>query len=413
MKYKTSVEIQSRKAALQKRCKELVDLVKAEIREMTEEEKTEFEAAKAEIIQLNKDLEELKAKLASYELPSDDDMYDDMDDDEIELNKKKCKRSDMKEFKLVNAINSIVNNKPLSEEDRNYIAQGEKEMRDAGLNYAGQIQMRATIEAGTKTQGKEVVATEKMPILEAIKNNLVLVEAGANFMTNLRGDISIPVYDGTNVAWGTETGAATDGAGKFTEVNLSPKRLTAFVDISKQMLNQQSDDVEALIRRDIANAISQKLESTILGKEAGDNTKPAGIFAVDSKVVKSVNNYAAVLGMEEGFEGKNYGEKVWIVSPKAKSTLKAKDKGTDTGNYLIQNGEMDGYKVICSANLPANYLAFGDFSDLVLCQWGSLDICVDPFSQAVNGKIRIVVNAYFDAKLRRASSVIGGTTQQA
>lgn len=405
-KYKTSVEILSRKADLQKRCKELVDLVRTEIREMTDEEKTEFEAAKAEIIQLNQDLEELKAKLAAYELPTDDV------DDEIEMNKKKTQcRNNMKQFRLINAINSIVNNKPLSEEDRNYIAQGEKEMRDAGLNYAGQIQMRATIEAGTESQGKEVVSVEKLPILEAIKNNLVLVEAGANFMTNLRGDISIPTYDGTNVAWGTETGTATDGAGTFAEVNLSPKRLTAFVDISKQMLNQQSDDVEALIRRDIANAISQKLESTILGKEAGDNTKPAGIFANDSAVVKSVNNYAAVLGMEEGFEGKNYGEKVWIVSPKAKSALKQKDKGTDTGNYLIQNGEMDGYKVICSANLPANYLAFGDFSDLVVGQWGALDITVDPYSQAVNGKIRIVVNAYFDAKLRRASSVIGGSTQ--
>lgn len=406
-KYKNSLEIADRKTQLKTRCKEILNVVQTEIREMTDEEQAEFDAAKEEIIALNAQLEELKEKLKQYELPAEDDAAEEV----IEENKRHKKQSTtMKEFKLLNAINSIVNNKPLTEEDRNFIAEGEKEMRDAGLNYSGQIQMRATIEAGTENQGKEDVAIEKLPILEAIKNNLVLNEAGATFMSNLRGDISIPVYDGTSVAWASETGAASDGAGQFSEVTLTPKRLTAFVDISKQMLNQASDDVEAMIRRDIANAISQKLEATILGTETGSTSQPAGIFAETTAVTKSVNTYAAVLGLEEGFEGKNYGNKVWIVSPKAKSALKAKDKGTDTGNFLIQNGELDGYKVICTQNMPANYLAFGDFSDLVIAQWGAIDITVDPYSQAVNGKVRIVVNAYFDAKLRRASSVVCGST---
>lgn len=403
-KYKNSVEIRDRKAQLKARCKEILSTVQTEIREMTEEEQAEFEAAKEEIIALNAQLEELKEKLKQYEMPADEPA------DEIVENNLQKRNKPMKQFKLLNAINSIVTNKPLSEEDRNYIAEGEKEMRAAGLNYAGQIQMRAAINASTATQGKEAIATEKTSILEAIKNNLVLTEAGATFMTNLTSNLSIPTYDGSSVNWADETGEATDGAGTFGEVNLTPKRLTAFVDISKQMLNQASDDVEAMIRRDIANAISQKLEATIFGTESGTTNKPAGLFAKATAVTKSVNNFANVLKMEEGFEGKNYGEKVWIVSPSAKSALKAKDKGTDTGNFLIQGGELDGYKVICTANMPANYLAFGDFSDLVIAQWGALDITVDQFSVAKEGKIRIVVNAYFDAKLRRASSVALGTT---
>lgn len=404
IKYKNSLEINDRKAQLKARCKEILSTIQTEIREMTDEEQAEFEAAKDEIISLNTQLEELKEKLKQYEMPADEPA-----DEEIENNLQKRHKT-MKQFKLLNAINSIVNNKPLSEEDRNFIAEGEQEMRAAGLNYSGQILMRAGINATVATEGKEAIATEKTSILEAIKNNLVLTEAGATFMTNLHGDISIPTYDGSSVAWAAETGAATDGAGNFGEVTLTPKRLTAFVDISKQMLNQASDDVEAMIRRDIANAISQKLEATIFGTESGSTTQPAGLFAEATAVTKSVNNFAAVLGLEEKFEGKAYGEKVWVVSPKAKSALKAKDKGTDTGNFLIQNGELDGFKVICTQNMPANYLCFGDFSDLVVAQWGAIDITVDPYSQAVNGKVRIVVNAYFDAKLRRASSVALGTT---
>ena len=146
-----------------------------------------------------------------------------------------------------------------------------------------------------------------------------------------------------------------------------------------------------------------------MGDGAGTTNSPAGIFNTVTPTA-GVKDYAGVLKMEEAFEGKTYGNKVWIVSPSVKSALKAKDKGTDTGNYLIQNGEMDGYKVICSANVAKDHFVFGDFSDLVIAQWGSIDLTVDPYSQATNGKIRLVVNAYFDAKLRRTSSVATAKT---
>ena len=63
-----------------------------------------------------------------------------------------------------------------------------------------------------------------------------MAQAGATYMSGLVGNLSIPVYSGSNVGWAGEVDAATDGAGKFSEVNLEPKRLTAFIDISKQFL---------------------------------------------------------------------------------------------------------------------------------------------------------------------------------
>ena len=45
-----------------------------------------------------------------------------------------------------------------------------------------------------------------------------------------------------------------------------------------------------------------------------------------------------------------------------------------------------------------------DFNDLVIGSWSGVDILVDPYSQSINGKVRIVVSAYFDAKPRRATS---------
>ena len=74
-------------------------------------------------------------------------------------------------------------------------------------------------------------------------------------MTGLVGDVSIPVYSGSNVAWKGEAVSADDGSGSFSEITLSPKRLTAYIDVTKQFLNQDSNSAESLLRADIVRAL--------------------------------------------------------------------------------------------------------------------------------------------------------------
>jgi hypothetical protein len=38
-----------------------------------------------------------------------------------------------------------------------------------------------------------------------------------------------------------------------------------------------------------------------------------------------------------------------------------------------------------------------------------IDLVIDPYTQAANGAIRVVVNAYFDAKPRRTESFVAKT----
>ena len=40
---------------------------------------------------------------------------------------------------------------------------------------------------------------------------------------------------------------------------------------------------------------------------------------------------------------------------------------------------------------------------------GAIDLTIDPYTQAANGKVRLVVNAYFDAKPRRTEAFIAKT----
>ena len=108
----------------------------------------------------------------------------------------------MNNFKLIKAINDVVNNRAFDENATEVIAQGAAEMRKSGLNYSGQIQIPVETRAGevaVSTTNGVTVATEKLDILEPLRNKMVLSQAGATYMTGLVGNVSIPTYSGSNV----------------------------------------------------------------------------------------------------------------------------------------------------------------------------------------------------------------------
>ena len=268
------------------------------------------------------------------------------------------------------------------------------------------MEERATIQATVATAGQEDIAEDKLGILEPLKARLVLVQAGATYMTGLNGTISIPVYSGSNVGWAGEVAAAADGAGTFSEITLEPKRLTAYIDVSKQFLIQDSNSAEEMLKRDIVEAISQKLESTILGTAAGSTTQPAGLLNGVTADAAAVT-YNDLVDMEATLEGNNvYGDIKFIVSPSAKAILKTTKIDAGSGRFAMEDGEVNGYPVLSTSNVSGKGVIYGNFNDFVIGQWGGIDLTVDPYTQAANGKVRLVINAYFDAKPRRATSFV-------
>lgn len=328
------------------------------------------------------------------------------------LNKQTNKRS-MEKFSLLKAISDVANNRQLDERSQEMVNEGISEMRKAGLSYSGQIVLpveeRSTVQATVATAGQEIVAEDKLNILEPLRANLVMVEAGANYMTGLVGNVSIPAYSGSNVGWAGEIAAASDGAGTFSEVTLEPKRITAYLDVSKQFLLQDSVSAEALLRNDIVKAISNKLEATILGDGAGSTTQPKGLFNGASEIEDT--SYATMVGLIQTLEEANVsGDIKYIVSPAIKAKLKTTSKDSGSGLFVMEGNEVDGIPVLTTSACEG--IVVGNFEDYVIGQWGGIDLTIDPYSQATNGKVRLVVNAYFDAKPRRAEAFVAKTLSE-
>ena len=321
----------------------------------------------------------------------------------------------MGKFSLIKTINDIVNNRSMTEEAQVVLNAGTEEMRKAGLSYSGQIQLPvsemreapAAIVAGQETYGAEVVATEKLNILEPLRNRMVLAQAGATYLTGLVGNVSIPTYTGSNVGWKGELVDAEDGKGTFDSIEFSPKRLTAYIDVSKQFLAQDSVGAEEMLYRDIVNAIADKLEATILGAGAGDANTPEGIFnGAETLTV----DFANIVEMEKALEeAKLFGDYKFIASPAAKAKFKTTTISGQKSDLrmLMEGNEVNGYPVLTTGNCAG--VAFGKWDELVIAQWGSLDIIIDPYTQAKKNAVRIVVNAFFDAKPRRTEAIVKKT----
>lgn len=318
-----------------------------------------------------------------------------------------------KQFSLLRAIRAIANNQKLNDVDAAVINAGAQEFRKAGVEFGGQIQLPNMIEnraaITVAAEGEDVVATEIYDILTPLRARNVLVNAGAKFMTGLVGNVQVPVMSASNVTWEGETASARDGAGAFTNVQLNPKRLTAYIDISKQFLVQSGIGSETVIREDLIKAINSKLESTILGAVAGSITQPAGIFY--GKTATKVADFGDVCDVEAGIEEANItGELKYIVSPKAKAVLRGMIKGTNGTGMVYENESVDGTPALVTTNVAANKYVVGDFSNLAIGQWGAIDLTVDPFTKAADGQVRLVINAFFDAKVLRDGAFGFGDT---
>lgn len=397
-----SVELRDARAQLKTRALEIIDTCKKEVRDLTDDEQKELDTIKAEIRQKDQDLNELEKRLNNLK-------FEEETETRTQNNNTNISEKMNKRFSLVKAIRSVANNQPLDDVTMAVINAGQEEARKAGVNAQGQIQLPTEERAAVTVtaEGEDVVATDLFDILTPLRAKNVLVQAGAKFLNNLVGNVQVPIMTASNVTWEGETASASDGAGTFSHVTLSPKRLTAYIDISKQMIAQDSIGVENAIREDLVKAINAKLEETVLGDAAGTTTKPEGIF----KTIEpdTVATFADICDKEADVEDANVmGECVYIMSNKAKSVLRGLIKGTNATGMVYENGEVDGTKAFNTSNVSGKQYVYGDFSNLAIGSWGGVDLTVDPFTKAGDGQIRIVVNMYVDAKILREAAFATG-----
>lgn len=310
----------------------------------------------------------------------------------------------------------------MSEEARREAAANGASLLGVGIPYSVLANKRAATgqNVTTAADGGNLVNKEPVVYIEALRNALVLSGMGTTMLTGLVGNV--PMVKGTAISasWGAEADSIAATKKTTTRTEMSPKRVAITTAYTKQLLAQTSGDIEMLLMDDMVRAHADALQSVAIN--GGGSNQPTGILATSGigSVVIGDNGgaitWAKVVELETKVSTNNAALSPlnYLTNSKVIGAMKTIERATNTARYIMENGQANGYNVIGTNSVPSNLtkgtgtnlsaMIFGNFSDLIIGQWGGMDVVVDPYSLKKAGEVEVTLNAYHDVFLRRTES---------
>ena len=269
-------------------------------------------------------------------------------------------------------------------------------------------------------QGSQFVSHQIVtPIIQLLRAKLVVGRAGGQFLGGLSGMVSIPRQTGPATPYVlTEQARVTPSTQSIDSVNLTPHRISAATAYSKQLFVQSSVDIEQFLRQDLAQVLAVQLDQFALCGPGGGS--PLGVLSTTG--VAAVNfgaaaTFSKLLDFERALSNLNadvIGARLgWVTSPDTKIKWKQTPIVAGFPDFLWKGGSLrfpdsdgeiaNGSPGYSTSNMPDRVI-FANWQDLLLAMWGSIDITIDPYTSAPDGKVNVILNAYVDSAVRRPAS---------
>jgi len=235
-----------------------------------------------------------------------------------------------------------------------------------------------TTDPGT---GGEFLGAPALALAGALRDATVLGRAGATFLTGLTGWPSIPtVAAGAASAWVDEGNAPSAATVTLASGALSPSTLTAAVPFSRRIVVMATPDVDAMLEADLAAELSAELDAAALGVSAKTGA-PAGLVqalagtASETALTGAVPTWAELMDLEAAVRASNApGALSWVLSPAMAAQLAQVDVGP---RLALERGRIGDVPAYVTAAMPDDRVILGAFRDLVVGQFGGLDLRID------------------------------------
>lgn len=289
----------------------------------------------------------------------------------------------------------------------------------------------ATVGAGAAMVATDVLYTDFITML---RNRTLVLAMGARLIAGLVGNVSIPRQTGSvTINWVAQGGAAAESDATFAAVPMSIKTAHAIQDVTRDLLLQGTPGVEGIIRADLLAAMSIAIDSAAL-HGTGTSNQPtglavtAGIGSVAGGTNGAAPTWDNIVALETTVANVNGAESMagYLTNSRVRGQLKRAQKFTGTngvevwgptfpGDNPAAYGSLNGYRAGVSNNVRndltkgtssgiCSAIFFGDWSDLVIGQWGSVEILPDPYTQAATRVVRMHVYQSLDIAVRRPQS---------
>lgn len=272
------------------------------------------------------------------------------------------------------------------------------------------------------SEGGATFTSQTSGFIDALRPRLVLAGLGATVLAGLTSDVKIPRQSAASTAgWKTENASLGEESPEFDQVSLTPRRVGAFTEVSKQLLVQSSLDVENLVRNDLLSAIAIAIDAAgIAGSGTAPtprgiiNTSGIGSVAIGTNggaptwthlvdLLAAIANVDADIGTIRFLSNPKVRAKLQKTIYDAGSGLNLLDKAATLGTWAWSSNAPSTLTKGTASGVCSSIVA-GDFSQLVIGQFGSAaDVVVDPYTKATEGLTRVVVHTFADVAVRRAA----------
>jgi len=280
--------------------------------------------------------------------------------------------------------------------EREVMEQAEKR----GMEMPGE---QRTYNVGTDQAGGVFVPMEVMfdSVIPQLEAQSVIRRAGATSISGLRGNLSWIVEEGGSVAYYVDTEAeesVTESVETFSTLNAQPHTMAAMQKFSHKQLLQSAVAIEPWARGRIATKFALREDLTAL-TGTGTASQPRGLlnvtglstvdFETPTGVYSGATQTLSGDATEMVYTLKNAnaydpaGKYAWVAQPEVGEKL-SKALDADGRRLFLDNDQASldrwmGYSFLDSTQFDSGSttdarLIFGDWSKLLLLQWGAMRI---------------------------------------
>lgn len=272
---------------------------------------------------------------------------------------------------------------------------------------------RRDVEKTVTASGAALIAVELAvdSFIEFLRNEAMVVAAGARVLPGLVGDLDIPRQNASGASgWlATETTAATEANLTTNLVSFRPKTVAVRAQITRRMQKQYLS-VEDLVRADIAASIGITVDAGAING-SGASGQPTGVInqaGVGTVVTTPLISYGEALEFESDLGAANAlkGNLAWMTRSSVVAVLKQREEVASSGQGFLMKPDntMLGYRVLRTEQVPAATLIFGNWQELMIGMWGGLDLFSDPYTDGNSAILNVRGFQDIDVQVRHAVS---------
>ena len=269
----------------------------------------------------------------------------------------------------------------------------------------------AGLDTTTNAGGKYTVATLVPSLIDALRQQMRCVQLGATFLPGLSSNLMFATELTTTAAsWTQENSGSNVGDTdmSFGARGVTPHTLQSTTSLSRQLLAQNSVDLERKIRLDLMKSHAIAFDAAAING-SGSSNQPLGLLQAPNLPTVSIGasggpaTYASIVALEQTIADANADspDLGFLTTPDQRAKLRQVYKGA-SGVLPVWGDEGPGplgYRGAVSKAVPQNLakgggsnlsaIICGNFSYMLLAQFGAIEIVVDPFAGKKVGMVQI------------------------